>query len=219
MKTIIVACKTLEDELNFAMAKMSITFPVFWIESGLHNTPKKLNSRLKEQIHSIEANRILVAIGFCGNSIQGISSKVAELIVPRVDDCLSLLIGSAAKRAQISREHAAYFLTEGWLRGERNLWVEYQYTVDKYGTEEAKNIAKMMYGHYRTLGLLDAGVKPVEPLLSDTQVIADTLGLKQQVIPASVSYLEQLLTGPWPQERFIVKAAGAEICYQDLCLP
>ena len=42
MKTCIVACKTLEDELALAAKRTGIELPVVWIESGLHNTPKLL---------------------------------------------------------------------------------------------------------------------------------------------------------------------------------
>ena len=140
------------------------------------------------------------------------------MIIPRVDDCISLLIGSPSARAKVSGELAAYFLTEGWLRGERNLWVEYQYTVDKYGKEEADSIAKTMYGHYRTLGLLDTGVSPIEPLIESTKIIAGTLKLEQRVIPASVAYLEQLLLGPWTEDRFVIKAQNSAITADDLVL-
>ena len=34
-------------------------------------------------------------------------------------------------------------------------------------------------------------------------MIADGLHLAQRVIPASARYLEDLLTGPWPEERFL----------------
>ena len=216
MQTTIVACKTLEDELNLAMSKAGVTYPIEWIESGLHNYPKKLNQRLIECLESIKSDRVLMAFGYCGNSILGIAAGNFELIIPRVDDCISLLIGSNRERAMASAQYSAYYLTEGWLRGERNLWVEYQYTVDKYGEEQARGIADMMYGHYRTLGLLDTGCKPIEPFIESTKIIAETLMLEQKVIPASVSYIEQLLTGPWQDDKYIVKAPGEKITASDL---
>ena len=216
MRTVIVACKTLEDELNAAQGRTGLEYPVEWIESGLHNTPKKLTACLLEVLERITADRVLLAMGTCGNSVQGIRAKGFELIIPKVDDCISLLIGSMKARAKVSEELAAYFLTEGWMRGERNLWVEYQYAVDKYGEEEAKSIADMLYGHYRTLALLDAGITPVQTLVESTKIIADTLKLEQKIIPASISYIEQLLTGPWTDDRFIVKAPGEEITAKDL---
>jgi hypothetical protein len=216
MKNVIVACKTLEDELSDAIRKTGKSYPTEWLESGLHTTPKKLNERLRELLSAIEADRVLLVMGFCGNSIEGVKAGNFELIIPRVDDCISLLIGSMEERVRVSAENAAYFLTEGWLRGEYNIWVEHEYTVNKYGEETARYIADTLYGHYRTLGILDSGVNAMEPLLEKTKIIADTFKLEQKVIPASTAYIRRLLTGPWPEDRFIVKRPGEEITAKDL---
>ena len=218
MKTVIVACRTLESELLLAMNKNGIAHPVLWLESGLHNSPKKLNSKLQETLNSVRAQRVLAVLGFCGNAVQNIKAGEYELILPRVDDCISLLIGSAKARMEISDKFAAYFLTEGWLRGERNLWVEYQYSLEKYGKEQAQSIAEEMYRHYRTLGLLDSGAGSIASLIEKTKIIAKTLNLEQKVIPATIAYIEELLVGPWPKDRFVFKSPGESITTEDLQL-
>ena len=216
MDTVIIACKTLEDELALAAEKTGIKLSVIWLESGLHNTPKILKAKLQEALDNVSAGRVLLLMGFCGNSILEIKAGDYELIIPRVDDCISLLLGSVENRAKISKEFAAYFLTEGWLRGERNIWAEYLYSVDKYGEETAKSITETMLGHYRTLGLLDSGATSAAILAEKSKIIAETLGLEQRVIPASTGYIEELLRGPWPEGRFIVKAPGEYITAGDL---
>ena len=218
MKTVIVACRTLEIELRFAMRKTGIDHPIEWIESGLHNVPSELTARLQSLLDGIEAQRVLFSLGFCGNSLNGIRVGGFELIIPRVDDCISLLLGSVKTRTEISGKYAAYYLTEGWIRGGRNLWSEYLSSVDKYGEEEARDIMEMMLSHYRSLVLLDSGAEPIEPLVDKTKIIAETLGLQQVVVPATVAYLEQLLTGPWDRGRFLVKAPGESITAKDMHL-
>ena len=218
MKTVLVACKTIEDELMLALSKCGVEYPIEWLESGLHSVPKNLNSKLQEILDNIQADRVLVVLGFCGNSIQDIKVGNFEMIVPRVDDCISLLLGSVKARVEVSREHNAYFLTDGWLRGERNVWVEYQRTLEKYGEKRAQSIAKSMFGHYRSLCLLDCGAMPIDKLVEDTKIMAESLNLEQKVIPATVEYIQKLLTGPWPEENFIVKKPGETIVVEDLYL-
>jgi hypothetical protein len=213
---VIVACKTLEAELLFAMRKARLDYPVEWLEAGMHNDTEKLAVSLQGALDRIEAQRVLVVMGFCGNSVQGIRAGGFELIIPRVDDCISLLLGSVQARAEISSKYAAYFLTEGWMRGKRNLWAEYQETLEKYGEEKAQSVSEMMYSHYRTLCLLDNGVEPIEPLVEKTKIIADILGLEQIVIPATIAYIERLLTGPWEKDRFLIKTPGESITATDL---
>ncbi len=219
MKTAVIACKTVEDELTCAMERTGSRFPILWLEQGLHNVPQMLNDAVQTALDAADADRVLLAMGFCGNSLRGLRVPVTELIVPRVDDCISLLLGSVKRRLEISRAYSAYFFTEGWLRGERNIWVEHQHMLETYGEELTEELEKSMFGHYRTLGLLDCGIKPVEPLVEGTKMIADGLHLTQQVIPASVGYLEELLTGPWPEERFLTVRGGRTITDEDMLLP
>ncbi len=219
MKTAVIACRTIEDELRFAMERTGIEYPILWLEQGLHNVPEKLNAALQSALEEAGAERVLLGMGFCGNAVKGLHVPVQELILPRVDDCISLLLGSVQRRLEVSREYAAYFFTEGWLRGERNIWVEHQHMLETYGEELTEELEKSMFGHYRTLGLLDCGVKPVDGLVEGTKMIADGLHLTQQVIPATVRYLEELLTGPWPEKRFLVLSGGAVISDEDLLLP
>ena len=115
----------------------------------------------------------------------------------------------------MSSELAAYFLTEGWMRGERNLWVEHLKMVEKYGQEQAMVIAEMLYGHYRTLALVDCGTSSMEVLLEESLEMAKTMSLQQKVIPGTLSYLEELLTGPWDPDRFVVKAPGEALSMYD----
>ena len=214
--TKIIACKTIEDELIAAIDKTGVDYPVIWIESGLHDSPAKLNARLQAELDSIEADRVLMAFGYCGNALLGLATGGFETVIPRADDCISLMIGSNKERSAVSADYAAYFLTAGWLCGERNIIVEYLHTLNKYGQKKTDSIMSRLYGNYRTLGLLNTGAYPVEPLIEATREIAGALGLEQKIIPGTIRFIESLLTGPWRQDMFIVKPPYTTITFEDL---
>ena len=222
MNTIIIACKTIKEELTSALSDLNITLPVLWIESGLHNFPKKLNKALQEAINEADqqgTERILLAMGFCGNSIAGVQSEKAEIIVPRVDDCITLLLGSFRRRMDIQHDQGTYFMTKGWIEGERNIWKEYEYTIGKYGPETGKEIFDMMFGNYTRLGILDTHCYEMEPVTKESKRICEALNLDLEIFDASNHYLKQLLTGPWPEERFITIPAGSMIKEGALTMP
>ena len=221
MKTAVLACETIRSELVRAIEDTSSTYPIYWLDSGLHNTPNVLRSQLSETIAKAESDgigRLLAAMGFCGNSFTEVATGNIELILPRVDDCITLLLGSIQRRRKLNEAYAAYFLTHGWMRGERNIWVEYQYLMSKYDEDVARDIAGTMFGNYRTLMLLDSDTEPIEPLIESTRIIADTLRLEQKVVPATRDYLAELLRGPWNDERFVVVSPGSVITAKDLML-
>ena len=145
MNAMILACETIRDEIDRARELTSVDYPIVWVESGLHNHPEKLRAVLQEHLDSgNDYERILMAFGSCGNSVIGLKTGDYELVIPRVDDCISLMIGSVERRMVIGKAGGTYFLTPGWLRGERNIWAEYEYSRDKYGEETARSIMEMM---------------------------------------------------------------------------
>lgn len=218
METVIVGCKTLENELLRAVEETGCGYEILWIESGLHNYPKKLNQVLQETLDGCGANRVLAAMGFCGNSIENISTGDYTLIFPRVDDCISLLLGSCKRRMEISRAHGTYFLTEGWLKGERNIWKEYEYTMEKYGEETGKEIFSMMLGNYRSLALLDTGCYSMEKAGAEAENIAKTLELEYKILPATLDYMKKLLAGPWTEKEFLIIPPHSMVQGRDLVL-
>jgi hypothetical protein len=122
--------------------------------------------------------------------------------MPRVDDCISLLLGGAARHSGISAGRGSYFVTAGWLRGERSIYSEYEYAVGKYGEETGKRIMSAMLANYHDLALLDTGSFDLGMAKSESEMIAAKLGLRLRVLPASVEYIVELLTGPYPNGRF-----------------
>lgn len=212
MSTIVIACQTLSDEVNMAIAETGVKHPVIWVESGLHNHPETLRMRLQETVSRISnVENIILCYGYCGNALLGLHSTGARLIVPRVDDCISLLLGSYEKREALSREMVSYFLTRGWIVNENNIIREYERCVERYGKERAQRVLKMMLEHYRRLVLIDTGAYPLDDAcLAKSYEIAEMMGLKHQVVKGSIGMLKQLLTGPW-DENFIVLEPGEKL--------
>lgn len=205
MSTAILACETIRDEIERAFELTKVDFPITWIESGLHNYPDKLRAVLQENLDEFSGcTRVLLAFGSCGNSVIGLTTGNYELIIPRVDDCISMMIGSVEKRVAASKGGGTYFLTPGWLRGERNLWAEYEYALEKYDEETARSIMEMMLEHYEYLGLVDTQSYDVDQVYPEVERMARELELAPIIIPASVDYLCRLFLGPWDQKEFVV---------------
>ena len=82
MKTAILACKTLRYEVEKACKDNDIDYPIYWIESGLHNYPEKLHNNLQEELDKLQGfDRVIMTFGLCGNALLGIKSNNLELII------------------------------------------------------------------------------------------------------------------------------------------
>ena len=198
----IVACETLRNEVSCLLARSRSDTPVNWIPSGLHNVPEKLNHALQEVLDQLPpTDCVLLAMSFCGDSVVGLHSGDFRLVIPRCEDCITLLLGSDARRRSI---FATYFMTEGWLSGENNIWQEYLHCIQKYGEKRGKRIFSAMLAHYKNLALLDTGCFDKDAAQAQLIPIAEALGLEYTCIEGTLDYLQDLLNGNWAPDRFLV---------------
>lgn len=216
METTILACEMITKELTAVLEETNCPYPVVWLDAGLHNVPKKLHRSLQEALDQIQTERVLLTFGLCGESLVDIQAGNHELIIPKTDDCITMLIGSHEKRVQMNAELAAFYLTEGWVDQNQTPMQEYMHSVEKYGQEMAEDIMEMMYGNYRTLCILDTGLTDPEQLKRRCDPIAKISCTEICIRPGTLDWLRELISGPWDDpERFIVKKPGDEIITGD----
>lgn len=210
MQTIALACETISDEINLSVEKIDSRITIRWIESGLHNSPEKLRCFLQSKIDSLEnENRdlrnILLFFGYCGNALLGLTAARCRLIIPRVDDCISLLLGGNRKRRELCGEAMSYFLTRGWLRHENNLWNEYHYCLQKYGPKRTLDIYRLMLDKYKYLNVIKTGAYDPEDILPQTRELADALGLQHKMVEGSLDIIQKALLEEWDEDFAIIE--------------
>lgn len=214
MQTVILACQTMKDELEHAMQESGVNYPVVYLESGLHNSPEILREKVQENIDTLDAEVILLAFGCCGNGLVGIKSTKAKLVIPRIDDCITMLLGSTEIRRNIPNEISTYFLTKGWLDPEGNIMWSYISWVERYGETKALRIVKKMLNNYTRFMIIDTGAYDLESILPKIQESCEKFDMYYDIAPGSLRLLHLLLTGPWNSE-FIVLKPGQETAISD----
>ena len=217
MKQIIVACRTLQDEIETIMRQEQLDIPIVWFPSGLHNVPSELGSRVQQELDKLPpVDQVILGMAYCGNSVQGLQSRDFQLVLPRMDDCISLLLGRV--KTWDPQCSGVYFMTAGWLRGERNLLTEYNYCLEKYGRQRGAKIFETMFRHYSDVALLDTGCYEKAAVEAEMRHTAQVLSLNYREVPGDLSLLRQLLKGPWPEEHFLILPPQSQITADMLTL-
>jgi hypothetical protein len=205
----IIACETIDDEIHKVNRR---GFPCRFLEHGLHRTPDLLRERLQEAVLEVkEGDVILLGYGLCSNGVIGLRSPDKWLIIPRVDDCISLLLGSRkAYLEHFAREPGTYYLTKGWIEHGKTPYQQYQEHLEKYDPETALWLARELLKNYTRVALVDTGAYDLDGYRSYARQFADFFGLRLEELPGTIRLLHDLATGKWGRD-FLIVEPGTEV--------
>jgi len=207
--TVIIACATVIEEM---LPLMPEDMEHLTLEFGLHVYPDKLRTTLQTTIDGLVAAHpgqeltILLGYGLCSQALIGVQARGCTLVVPRVDDCIAIFLGSrSAYKEQASKEAGTYYLTKGWVEVGETPFTEYEHAVARYGQARAERLFKIMMANYRRLALINTGQYEIEKYRTYARETAGRFNLSYEEIPGATSMVEKLLFGPWDDEFVVLK--------------
>ncbi len=192
------------------------------LDFGLHVNPEQLRKILQQRIDALEKpyDAIILGYGLCSQAVIGIQARQSPLVIPRVDDCIAIFLGSRdAHREQHSQEPGTYYLTKGWIEVGDTPFTEYERMVQQYGRERADRFIRLMLAHYTRLALINTGQYELEKYREYARRTAERFGLRYDEIPGSTALIRKMLYGPWTSDEFVVVPPGAMVCYEDFFPP
>jgi hypothetical protein len=209
-RTLVMACATVIEEM---LPHLPPGMPHQVFEFGLHVNPDKLRSTLQEAIDAVNGQyeTIILGYGLCSQALIGIRANGCTLVLPRVDDCISIFLGSRA--AYLDQAHAqpgTYYLTKGWVEVGDTPFSEYERIAQRFGKERAERIYHLMLANYKRLALINTGQYEMDHYREYAQNMAERFNLHYEEIEGSDILVQKMLKGPWDDE-FVVVQPGETI--------
>jgi hypothetical protein len=163
----------------------------------------------REEVPVEPVEEVLLALGFCGNALQGLSARHLRLVFPRVDDCISLLLNRGCVREKIPRNPRHYYLTRGWFSHESSLKQAFDDWNKRYGPERAAKLRETMFAGYERVSLIDTQAYDVDECIDKSRGVAEELKLDHGIVPGSVQLLERLFKGERDSEIVVISPTEA----------
>jgi hypothetical protein len=208
----LIACAAvIEEMLPFMPPRMSYEV----LDFGLHTNPRSLKRALQNAISSPapDIETILLGYGLCSQAVVGLRSGSRTLIIPRVDDCIAIFLGSAAEyRKQYSSVPGTYYLTRGWIESGDTPFSEYDILVERYGKQIARRIINQILKNYTRLAFISTGNNELEHYRDRARSLAGQFGLRYEEIQGSDAIIKKMVYGPWDDE-FIIIPPGKTISF------
>jgi len=211
--TKIIACQVVIEEL-VPLLPEGVDYET--LDFGLHVNPDKLRTALQEKIDATnkEKETILLGYGLCSRAVVGLQSEKCSLVVPCVDDCIGIFLGSReAYLRQTKAEPGTYYLTKGWIEAGDNLFGDHNKMMERYSPEQAEALIKRMLQNYTRLVFINTGKYKVEHYREYSKRTASRYGLRFQEILGATTLVEKMVNGPW-DEDFVVVPPGQAISYE-----
>lgn len=210
----VIACATVIEEMQ-PLLPTGITSEV--LDFGLHLKPDDLRKTLQQSIDtsSEEADIIILGYGLCSMAVVGLMASNCTLIVPRVDDCIAIFLGSSrAYKEQHTKEPGTYYLTKGWIEVCDTPLEDYERLVKKYGQQKADKVMDMMFKNYTRLAYIDTGQVDQERYREEARQTAGKMSLRYEEIPGSKDLVIKMIKGPWDDD-FVIAKPGEIITFKD----
>ncbi len=233
MRIHIIACRIFTRELSFLAAKSDNQIELTWVGRGLHNTPDKLRCRLTgaldelyEQLETGELEHrpdfIVLGYGLCSKAVAGLRCRDIPLVIPRVDDCIALFMGSQERYLkEFSEAKGAYWLNSGWIEQsarlfdsddmKRRKWLEY---AERFGEDNADYLIEVESSwekNYSTLGYIHSEVHDSEDNLRRAGEEAERKNWRLRELDGDLRLLKMMVDGTWNEEEFLILKPGQVI--------
>ncbi|MGD2065225.1 MAG: DUF1638 domain-containing protein [Dehalococcoidia bacterium] len=199
----LIACAAvIEEMLPFIPPRMSYEV----LDFGLHTDPKSLKRALQNAINSSASNidTILLGYGLCSQAVVGLRSGGRTLVIPRVDDCIAIFLGSVAQyQKQCHIVPGTYYLTRGWIESGDTPFSEYDILVKHYGEQTAQRIINKILKNYTRLVFINTG-NNLKYYREHARGMAERFNLRFEEIRGSAAMIKKMLYGPWNDEFVVI---------------
>lgn len=213
-RTVVLACATVIEEM-LPHLPPGVEHEV--LDFGLHVNPDALRHTLQQAIDRLSdrADTIILGYGLCSQAVVGLRANNCTLVVPKVDDCIAIFLGSGeAYREQTSATPGTYYLTKGWIEAGDSPFAEFDTLAAQYGEEKARWVMSQVLKNYTRLALINTGQYEMERYRDYCRHTAERFGLRYEEIPGSDALVKHLVHGPWNGD-FVIAQPGDTISFLD----
>ncbi len=192
MRLGVVACTVLKPELDLLLDSVPEVAEVIYLDAALHVYPQKMLERLRQEVRTLgpKVDAVFLGYGYC-QSLRGLDEEFDfPVILPQVDDCISLLLTPERYAEEVRREVGTWFMSPGWTEiGAQMVIKELKLErAVRYG-KDPMEMARRLFTHYRRGLFIDTGVEGKEAFLAKARAFCEDFNLTLERTTADTALL------------------------------
>ena len=187
------------------------------LDARLHLSPTLLREALSAAVAEADTpgTTIVLAFGMCSQAVLGLRTEHATLVVPKVDDCIAMFLGSnAAFEAEAKKVRGTYYVAQAYLDECDTIFSDHEALVEKRGPERADKMMRLLLAGYTRIVTIDLGRHDVRDLRARVTGFAKRFDLDVEPIQGTTRIVDALVGDDWGDD-FVVAPPGHELTLAD----
>ena len=203
--TVVLACPTLRNEIEFAWQMSNSRLLVYFLPQRLHNDPKELHDYLQNMIDSFyNVKRIVICVSRCGGGTSNLLASSAELVLPRTRDCLDILL-SGDSLETLQRDIEGVYFTKSWMDFSKNSDLDLGKLTAKMGKESAEAYLVSLYKHFNKFYIIDTGCYDLNEVEEYVSPLVKILNGSITILKGNFNILHKIAQGKFDNDFVTVR--------------
>jgi len=202
------------------------------LQRSLHDEPNRMRAKLQKKIDLMEErgyDAVLLGYGLCGNGTLGLQARSIPVVIPRVHDCIAMLLGDVKRyNDEFDKTPGTYWYTQDFAERadetgkfnslgpipDEDLARQYEAFLTHYGKDNADYLIETLGGwqrKYKRAAYIDMGILSPNGFKDKLQTEADQRGWQFEMLAGDLLILRDLLNDGWQKKGakdFIVIPPG-----------
>ena len=216
---IILACSSLKDYVEEAQRKLNTEIPAVYLSRKYHRDPQEMKEHIIDALSEMpeEIGTVLVVMGYCGGSWEGVSCD-KRLVIPKVDDCVSLLLQLNDEPVSDLKKPGHFYVREKDPSKESIKGIFERMAADLDEETRARYL-KDWQDIFSGISIMDTGINGCrrQEYYAAVKVDADWLEAELDYVSAGTHLIEKLLKGNWDRQ-FLVLEPGEKANSKDILI-
>ncbi len=210
--TVILACTSLKDYVEEAQKRLGTNIKAIYVSRLYHRDPKEMREHIIEKLDNLPegTDTVLVCMGYCGGSWEGVAKNSCRIVLPRIDDCVSLVMQLTDEpKSNLKEDRHFYVRDKDPAKESIKAIFEHMANAQDLDQETREKYHKHWQDMYEEIDIIDTPINDArsQEYFDKVKVDADWLDARLEYVMGGTHMIEKLIKGDW-DDQFLVLEPG-----------